>query len=115
MSNNRLIINARGETAKVIASVNGTSMLQVSVRYDRIVHLLRGTHETCEFELNPREALALAAQLADAAGYAAEFTKVRRSPTRSSNMPSNYTDADFPIGDSSYARKIVPGKPGEGR
>lgn len=81
MSNNRLIITTHGETAKVIEPLT----LQISVHISQIASLRNATMVCSELILKPREAIAVAAQLADAAGYAAEFTKVRRSPTRSSN------------------------------
>lgn len=76
MSDNRLIFNARGETARVIEPLT----LQISVDATATTNL-RGAAMVCsELVLAPREAIALAAQLADAAGYAAEFTKVDDPP-----------------------------------
>lgn len=73
--NGRLIINSRGETVQVLAiggSQSRAFLLQTMVRTDRATVLDHGI--TSELEMTPREMIALAAKLADQAGYAAEFT-----------------------------------------
>ena len=85
--NGRLIINSRGETVQVIQS--NDLRLQVITRDDAMYSV--GSMWCSQLTLNPREAIALAAKLADAAGFAAEFVPVR------------------------HIKKYVPAKPGEGR
>lgn len=120
MSNNRLIINARGETAKVIEPSGAlAARLQISALQDRTYPFLRQPFMMSELELAPLEMIALAAQLADRAGYAAEFRKVRNETAFKAAVRADSRDAPIKASAEQGAAmlrdilhgKIVPGKP----
>lgn len=103
----RLIINARGESAKAIAVDKGVRV-QVTARIDAMsLHLASGawmlatdvdadyawTEACSEIELPKREAAALALQILDAAGYGAEVSATPRGPEIIIKGPDGYFTA----------------------
>lgn len=109
----RLIINTRGETAKVIN--DNPARLQIAARLNNVYPFALQHFVTAELELNPREMIALAAQLADVAGYAAEFTKVSPRVTAHYSTVPAYPGQQHDGKGLFTISKTVPAKPGEGR
>lgn len=77
----RLIINARGESAKAIATDGGVRVQMTGLNDS--MSTFGDLVNTMELRFSKREVVALALQILDAAGYAATAQARAGSPSRS--------------------------------
>lgn len=92
----RLIINRTGESAKAIQVLRGTGIRLQCNALLYFINTQKGMI-TAEVEFAPREAVALALQILDAAGYAAE------AHPREGNWPAVFHNKERPARETALA------------